>query len=240
MAERLLVITSCTGKKAIYHTDQLRLLDFRTPERLAERERSLAKLQRPAGQMYTGRQHQRLMEGVRRLRQKYGHDEVNVQIVSAGYGLVPEGRLIAPYEATFNEMGLPEMRDWAKTLGIAAAVRTAAAESPLVIFLLGSRYLEAVEPPVVPDRGQRFVFFAKSGESQRLQAPGVTVVPAGKREATAYGEGLVALKGKMFALLANALVQHGEPLWAAIRRDDTPHTIVSALTAQRSTHVTPR
>jgi hypothetical protein len=181
--------------------------------------------------MYTGRQHQRLMEGVRLLRQKYGHDAVDVQIVSAGYGLVPEGRLIAPYEATFNDMGLPEMRAWAKTLGIAVAVRKTTAESPLVIFLLGSRYLEAVAPPVVPDRGQRFVFFAKPSENQRLRAPGVTVVPAGKPEATAYGEGLVALKGKMFALLANALVQQGEPLWVAIRRDDTAHTIVSALTA---------
>jgi len=240
MAERLLVITSCTGEKAVHHADQLRLLDFRNPGRLAERERSLVKLQRPAGQMYTGRQHQRLMEGVRQLRQKYGHDEVNVQIVSAGYGLVPEGRLIAPYEATFNDMGLPEMRAWAKTLGIAVAVRKTTAESPLVIFLLGSRYLEAVAPPVVPDRGQRFVFFAKPSENQRLRAPGVTVVPAGKPEATAYGEGLVALKGKMFALLADALVQHGEPLWAAIRRDDTPHTIVGALTEQRRTRVAAR
>jgi len=81
-----------------------------------------------------------------------------------------EGRLIAPYEATFNAMGLPEMRAWAKTLGIAVAVRKTTAESPLVIFLLGSRYLEAVAPPVVPDRGQRFVFFAKPSETHRLRA----------------------------------------------------------------------
>lgn len=226
---RLLVITSCTGEKAVDHDRRLTLADFRHPSRLRERELELERWRTPAGQLYTGQQHVQLMSGVRRLRERYGPDAVTVQIVSAGYGLVAEDRLLAPYEATFNGMGRSEARAWARHLGIARDVRQALPGFPLVIFLLGSIYLSAVEPPVTPVAGQRVLFLAKPDEADRLARPGVTVVPAGKAEATRYGAGLIALKGRMFDLFARGLVREGQPLWDSVRRDDSPASFLRAL-----------
>jgi hypothetical protein len=68
--------------------------------------------------MYRGRQHLRLMDGVRLLRERFGAEAVELYIVSAGYGLVAEERLIAPYEASFNSMTAGQARAWARKLRI--------------------------------------------------------------------------------------------------------------------------
>ncbi len=99
---------------------------------------------------------------------------------------------------------------------------------PLVVFLLGAAYLDAVEPPVKPEPGQRLLFLAAPAEASRLLAPGVTVVPAGKAEARSYGSGLVALKGKMFLCLARALTGHGYGLWLGLIEDGTSGTFMRA------------
>ena len=104
MQPPLLVVTSCTGEKAVSHADQLTLEDFKNPDRLARKEALLAHLARPAGSLYTGDQHRHLMAGVRLLREKYGHEAARLKIISAGYGLVDEERSLVPYECTFNSM----------------------------------------------------------------------------------------------------------------------------------------
>ena len=226
---RTLVITSCTGEKAVTCDRQLILDDFRDPTRLRRREIELSPLRRPAAEMYTGQQHVHLMKGVRRLRKRYGFDTVMVRIVSAGYGLVAENRLIAPYNASFNDMTRREARAWARQLGIARDVRDAAVGFRLAIFLLGDRYLDAIEPPPSPAAGQRLVFLARPAKERGLRPPGVTVVPAGRTEATTYGAGLVALKGRMFDFFAQALVTEGRSLWEAVCRDDSAASFQRAL-----------
>lgn len=175
----MLVITSCTGSKAVQHRSHLTLEDFRIPSRLIERERDLAHLRMPVAELYTGEQHVHLMRGIRHLRERHGRGSIAVNIISAGYGLVPEDRLLAPYEATFHGMPKQELRAWAGQLGIPEAVREAAAPFPLVIFLLGDEYLQSIAPPLVSGPGQRVIFLAKPILASRLTARGVTVVAAG-------------------------------------------------------------
>jgi len=230
---RFLVVTSCTDKKVVEVPDQLTLTDFRDPARLAQRERSLAQYSHPAANMYIGPGHMHVMAGVRQLRKRFGSDTVDLKIVSAGYGLLAEERPIVPYNATFQHMGKREALAWARQLGLAYGVREAIRDFPLVIFLLGSDYLQAIEPPVLPVCGQRLVFFAKPAESRRLLVPGVTMVSAGRSQATTYGAGLVALKGRMFALLAASLVDKGDALFEAVCRDDTPTTLEKAMLSAR-------
>ena len=56
--KRILIITSCTGEKAVESDEQLTLDDFRQGGvHLKAREKSLAKLQMPAAELYTGQQH---------------------------------------------------------------------------------------------------------------------------------------------------------------------------------------
>lgn len=56
----------------------------------------------------------------------------------------------------------------------------------------------------------------------------MTVVAAGQAETGLYGAGNVALKGKMFALFASALVSDPR-LWGRLQEDDSGEVIRTAL-----------
>lgn len=223
---RLLVISSCTGNKAL-KSPQLTLEDFADPERLAQREVALAAVRRKAAEMYTGMQHVYLMNGIKQLRQTFGRDFVELRILSAGYGLIDAGRPICPYNVTFNDMTVVQTRRWARHLGVPAAVRTALTDKEVVVFLLGSRYLDAIDPPIPAGSDQRLIFLAKSSEASRLRGAGVVTVRVGKAE-TRYGAGYMALKGKMFELFASSLASRPE-LFDEIKADLSPRSFLSAL-----------
>ncbi len=111
---RVLIVTSCTGEKRFKPTNQLTLEDFKDSNWLKSRSNELAEFTCPASQMYTGLQHLRLIEGVYLLRQSLGREAVDLVIISAGYGLIPENKIIVPYEVTFNTMKGYEVDEWAK------------------------------------------------------------------------------------------------------------------------------
>jgi|SRR5208337_2314134 len=99
---KFLVISSCTGKKddaGCPDSAKLVEADFDDPARLQKREAELQNWLRSAAVMYTGRQHTQMMQGVRLVRSAFGKDVCTLAILSAGYRLIPEDRLIAPYDS---------------------------------------------------------------------------------------------------------------------------------------------
>lgn len=228
---RILVLTSCTGEKASRSADPLRAADFDDPTRLREGKERLAGLRRPAGVMYTGQQHVRAMRGVHALRGVLGPQNVDVAVVSAGYGLLPEQRMIAPYDVTFSGLSFHAIRERGARLGLAQAVRAEICGYGIVFVLLGSAYLAAIDPPLPAALGQRIVYFAKPDE-QALARAGEVLVPAGRHETRRYGAGLVALKGRMLEMLGAAVTSGGLGLLEAVRADPTSATVLRALDAQ--------
>src|SRR5271157_6098066 len=109
---RVLVVTTCTDKKAVEHEKQLTLEDFRKgKEHVTQQERFLSHLMRPAREMYQGQQHIRLMRAIRECASTPPSTiSVDLRIISAGYGLILGDRTIAPYEATFKGMRSNELR----------------------------------------------------------------------------------------------------------------------------------
>lgn len=97
---RLLVISSCTRDKRHNSPAELAEPDFLDPAHLARREQELRHHSCPAGEMYTGRQHLLVRQGLGLLRR--AGVQADLAIVSAGYGLIPEDRVIAPYNVTFT------------------------------------------------------------------------------------------------------------------------------------------
>jgi hypothetical protein len=88
---RILVITSCTGEKAVTSDQALTLEDFaRGSQHVKQREKELKDLMRPAEELYTGQQHVRLMRGVQALREHRNHKgtplKLDLWILSGGYG----------------------------------------------------------------------------------------------------------------------------------------------------------
>jgi hypothetical protein len=224
---RVLILTSCTGEKAAKTAAPLTADDLEDPGRLAAGEARLDVLMRPAGEMYTGAQHVAAMNGVRDMRTQLGVRGVDVTILSAGYGVVDERRLIAPYNVTFSGMSTTAIRARGARLGIPAEARAMLPGHDVVFVLLGSDYLTSLVPPLFPSGEQRLVAFAKS--SEKRIASTCVVIPAGKAETRRWGAGYVALKGRMLELIGTAVRRDGTQVLERIKADPTPTTVIEIL-----------
>lgn len=209
---RTLVITSCTGEKKTAPPRPLNLDDFRDADRLRARERELVDYALPAGEMYTGMQHLRLMEGVHALRRALGEQAIDVAVLSAGYGLISEEMPVVPYDVTFNMMKAPQIDAWSQHLRINDAVATAVADYDLVLFLLGQNYLRALNLPVPSREDQAFVFLASNGGASRITGirARTAIVPLTNAEAKRYRYGIIGLKGYLTKRFLEFAAQYPE------------------------------
>ena len=81
---RILTITSCTGEKVSSPANQLTLDDFAMGgAHLKKREKELKDFELPAGEIYTGQQHVRLMRGIEGVKE-VKNLKIDLHILSAG------------------------------------------------------------------------------------------------------------------------------------------------------------
>lgn len=209
---KIVVITSCTGEKSVESPHGLKLVDFqRGTEHVQAREEELVDLLRPAEELYTGQQHVRLMRGVNAFRNaNSGTDRaaLDLCILSAGYGIIPGARKLAPYEATFQGMGKSEIRAWADTLRVPSAFREAlSGPHDLAIVLLGDDYLDACAIDASLTLGGPTLLFCGSAAAARLpKLDNLHTVVLKNAEAKRFSCGLVALKGELGARVLGRLV----------------------------------
>ncbi len=198
---RILVLTSCTGEKAVNVADPLTLRDFQQgAAHIAAREHELQDSLRPAHDLYTGLQHQRLMRGITAAEQSPSLD-IDLRILSAGYGIVSADQLLAPYETTFATMKSVELRAWAKQLGVPGAFRNLVREPcDLALILLGDGYLAACEiDEAVTFGGPTLLFCGKAAATKLPALPNLHKITLGNPEAKRFFCGLVGLKGELAA-----------------------------------------
>ena len=143
-----------------------------------------------AADLYRGEQHLLVKEGVALLRERHKTDW---QIISAQYGLIRDDHPIAPYERSFTTMKRKEIRQRSRELGIEEKLK-ALVERNLyekVFFLLGTRYLTAIEAFIerIPVRA---VFFTTRS------IPGADIVRSGIEEAKRHKKSVISLKGYLF------------------------------------------
>ena len=122
----VLVISSCTSKKLNHNA--------------------------PAAKMYTGQQHTLLMDGVNQVRSRYGQSSLDLAIISAEYGLLNEDDVIAPYNVTFQGMKKAEILEKSRRLQLRERVAALIARYDVVFFLLGEKYVQALQLPLGESR----------------------------------------------------------------------------------------
>jgi len=201
---RLLFLTSCTGQKAYKIDNQLTWDDFRLldTEALWQKEESLDAFRLPARDMYTGQQHVRLLRGLDALRKACPYIRVDLKIISAGYGLIDENVPIVPYEMSFNMLKAKALREWADSLKLPYWVLSVMAVYDLTIFLLGEKYLRAVNLPSELEIPGACVFLTGKGSQPHLpKSSNVYTVFLESKDARRLGAGLVALKGRVVEIL---------------------------------------
>ena len=179
------VITSCTNEKRVDNGELLTKGDFEAgADHVRRREEELDEVIHKSEKMYTGQQHVRLMRGVQSIRQESRND-LDLWIVSAGYGLIPGAKTIAPYECTFSQMTKTETRRWAGELGIPEDFRRIVGQPfDLGIVLLGNNYLEACDLSEDVELGGPTLFFCSgSAASDIEEIDGAIPVALGNEEA---------------------------------------------------------
>ena len=195
---KILIITSCTGEKVVDSDRQLIAEDFQKGKaHVAKRENELKDLLRTAGEIYSGDQHVKLMAGVDQARQS-GH-EIDLHVLSAGYGLIPEERKVAPYEITFATMKSKELREWADTLNVPEDFRrVVSAPYDFGMILLGDNYLAACNLDEKVSFGGFTLLFCGTGMAKKLpKMTNARVVPISNPEAKRFSCGLIGLKGEL-------------------------------------------
>ena len=206
---QLLILTSCTGEKACKPANQLVLDDFCSGRKhLQSREKELKDFLMSAESLYTGQQHVRLMRGVNLIREAGKQVNLEFQILSAGYGVIPSDRKIAPYEATFQGMKKGELRNWAEQLCVAKDFNVLmATKRDLSIILLGDSYLEACQINEKTDFASPTLLFCGKGAAKKLpENKNLKVVALSNPEAQRFSCGLVALKGEMAHRICSELI----------------------------------
>jgi hypothetical protein len=199
---RLLVITSCTGEKAVETERILTLSDFRRgAPHIARRERELNDALMPAGEIYAGEQHLRLMRGVRKFREALGGNgaRLDLRILSAGYGIIAEDRYVAPYECTFATMKMQELTEWAEALRVPEEFRKLVAQAyDFALILLGDNYLKACGLDASVKFGGPTILFCGTGMAKKLpRLANVRIVTLSNPEAKRFSCALVGLKGEL-------------------------------------------
>lgn len=210
---RILVITSCTGKKAVTSDNALTLNDFAlSGKHLLQREQELKELMRPAEELYTGQQHVRLMRGVQTIREHGSNNgiplKLDLWVLSAGYGMVPGDRKLAPYECTFQGMKSKELREWAGKLKVPDQFREIVHKKyDIALILLGDSYLSACSIDASVLFGGPTLIFCGKGAAKRLpRHPQVKVSTLSNPDAKRFSCPLVSLKGEIATKLMSRLV----------------------------------
>ena len=215
---KILVITSCTGRKKHKSLNQLKYEDFASSERLRRRTAELKDFKDSAAEMYTGQQHRYLMAGLKEVRKVHKSATIDLHIISAGYGLLAEDDIIVPYNVTFSGLKKDELLARSNSLQLHKRVETLIAGYDLVFFLLGAEYVRALQLPFEISNAVLQIFLLGTGY-RKLIPPNAHFVPAGGDLARELGVMGVALKGFVFKKICERVCRDGLQVFEKIMRE---------------------
>lgn len=208
---RVLVVGSC-GKKKLY--DSSRQPTCQCIDELHEinywKKRFSSKCV-PARDMYTGPQSIELVRAVDLLR-TIPNVEVQLVIISAGFGMLQEEDLVPPYDCSFSTMKMTEVRKRSNELKLKVSFTQLINNGFDLIYLaLGKRYLAALGKDVLSLLQTPTVVF-HGRESDRMIR-----IPCGAETVKAFSKcgqkihGVVGFKGDLLRVLAQYALEKPNP-----------------------------
>lgn len=205
----ILVITSCSKKKAESHINQPSCDEINSKyDRKKYLETFIEK--RAAREMYRGAMNLSINSAVKKLR---GFFEVEYYIVSAGFGLLHEDWEIPPYNCTFSNMTKKAILERAKLLEIPKDYKKILAKTnPSLMYLaLGKDYLLSLGTwdenlPCTT------IAFSSSNSEEVISFPAdyLTVKKVSSQSGVPI-HGVVGFKGDLLLILANYLTSQKNP-----------------------------
>ena len=151
--------------------------------RRAVTEARLAPLAQPARDLYAGRAYQRSLASVDRFADLRPDLPIALHIASAGYGIVPSGQLLVPYEAV---MGAAKTEWIARgtQLDMPRQAQELVNSTGLTVFALSQPYFHGAAVPAITPGGRRVIVI---GVGDVTTTEGVQTIIASRPQARAFG-----------------------------------------------------
>jgi hypothetical protein len=224
-AMRTLVITPCSAEKHGDVPDPARAADLGDPERQRQAEARLAAFSCPAAEMYTGRHHRLVMDGLRAVWERWGRQVLEVAILSGGYGLLRAEDVIIPYDVSLDDFDSAGLADWIAHLRIPEQAATLLHDYDLAFYLLNGRYLDVLGLPLdVPASVHQI---ALTAQEDLALLPSVAnlhaLVAAEGAAARRWHVKAPHVRGFLFGRLCHQVAQHGPAVleWLYQHPEDT-------------------
>lgn len=215
---RILVVGSCSKRKLIQHKDAPSCNDLSTKDALFKWQELLCDYVVSAREMYRGYLNQELTKGVDLLRAIEGL-EVQLVIVSAGFGIIGENELIPPYDCSFSGMRKREIHTRKNDLMIEYDfARICSSGFDIVYLALGRNYLLALG-----DEWKSVTTSIVVGFDKNLAGPRAVCIPSGYRTVSTFSSqghiihGVVGFKGDLLRILAQFATEHDVPFYEVMR-----------------------
>jgi hypothetical protein len=222
---RTLVLTPCSAKKRSQVLEPALAADLADPEQRQQVTARLADHSLPAAEMYTGKHHRLVMEGMQAVWQQWGHQTLDLAILSGGYGLLHADEMIIPYDVTFDQFAGEALSDWGAMLQVPTKAAALVRQYDLVFLLLSGSYLAVLDLPLdVPDSVQQIVLTGQDSMELVPSKPNLhPFVAAGSVAARRWHVKAPHVRGFLFGRLCAQVVQHGPGLleWLYHHPEDT-------------------
>lgn len=208
---RVLVVGSC-GKKKLHNNpkqpnckdiDELNDINYwkqRFPSNCA-----------PARDMYTGPQSIELVKAVDLLRTIH-NVEIQLVILSAGFGMLKEEEMVPPYDCSFTTMKMTEVRKRSNELNLKASFIHLINEGFNLVYLaLGKRYLAAIGKDVLSMLRSTTVAFHEQESEYLIRIPCAADTVKAFSKCGHKIHGVVGFKGDLLRVLAQYALKKPNP-----------------------------
>jgi hypothetical protein len=208
---RVLVVGSCGKRKLHNSPKQPKCQDIRARHGIGYWRKRFSKLSTPARDVYTGPQNTELVKAVDLLR-TISRVDVHLAIISAGFGILQEHERVPPYDCSFTNMTMRDVRKRSEELELQSSFTDLISKNfDLVYLALGKRYLAALGKDTLSTIQTPTVVFHEQESEYLIRIPcsAQTVNAFSKRGHKIHG--IVGFKGDLLRVLARFALEKPNP-----------------------------
>jgi len=209
---RLCIVGSCGKKKLTTHPNSPTCKEIQSRDNLLIWQEQLSDYCRPAREMYTGNQAKQLVKGVDLLR-KIDDVQVDLFIISAGFGFLREEELVPPYECTFAGMSKKQLSERTQQLNINEDFLEGCVNQYDLLYLaLGKNYFSALGSNWLDHETSTVIQFV-----EKNLKPNIVWFPSGNETVKALSangykvHGASGFKGDFLRILASYALSKTDP-----------------------------
>jgi len=208
---RVLVVGSCGKKKLHNNLNQPNCIDIDRVPDINYWKQKFASICAPARDMYIGPQSIELVRAVDMLRTIPDVD-VQLVILSAGFGVLAEEEMVPPYDCSFTNMKMVEVKKRSEELELQSSFTSLVNSSfDLVYLALGKQYLAALGTAALTTIRTPTIVFHGQDSDHLIQVPCSTKTVKAFSECGHTIHGVVGFKGDLLRILAGYALKKSHP-----------------------------